>query len=41
MLKTIANHECRLTMAQEEMAIVHFFMAAQKNSPYTSLLFKE
>ena len=41
MLKTIVNHECRLTMAHAKMAIYHYYMATQKNSPYTSLLFKE
>jgi len=40
-LKTMEKHECRLTRAQENMAVYHYFMGAQKKSPYTSLLFKE
>ena len=41
MLKSILNHECRLIMAQEEMAVVHFYMAAQKNSSFSKLLYEE
>jgi len=41
MLKTIENRECRLTMAQEELAMVHFYMAAPKNSSYSKMLFEE